>query len=351
MTRMLPLFRFNQRARLTSWGVALCTMFIVASFSIAGGLETSMDALTDSFSSEYSLVTMPGVSGLEFFDQSRLSSIGDKAAFGMLCEATLSQGGSTVIVFSVQDPSRVLPESIQAEGNDVLEGRQLSLSGNITLISDGSADVVVAGRFSSSIFSPGWVLASPEVLSVLTAQPLDRASFAITKGLSSDDGSALAASGFSVQPMMGIVEFLESGVKEIRAAATFALVPSAFVIAVLAYSFMGSEISDRRHEIGVIKTIGAGRRRILGYLCAHSLVICVWGGLLGLALGIVLSYAFSTAASSMFTSVFAIEIEEALLVVSFLVTIGAGTLGALVPAVRMTLSSPVKDLREVAPFS
>jgi hypothetical protein len=53
----------------------------------------------------------------------------------------------------------------------------------------------------------------------------------------------------------------------------------------------------------------------------------------------------------MFTSVFVIKASESLLILSFIVTVGAGVAGALVPSLRMTLSSPVEDLKEVAPFS
>jgi hypothetical protein len=53
----------------------------------------------------------------------------------------------------------------------------------------------------------------------------------------------------------------------------------------------------------------------------------------------------------MFTSVFFIKASESLLFLSFLVTVGAGVAGALIPTVKMTFSSPVEDLREVTPLS
>lgn len=90
---------------------------------------------------------------------------------------------------------------------------------------------------------------------------------------------------------------------------------------------------------------------MLGYLLFNALAISAYGGLIGVALGVVVSYALSTAASAMFTSVFIIESSEVLLVLSFLATLGAGVLGALIPALRMTYTSPVQDLKEVAPFS
>jgi ABC-type lipoprotein release transport system permease subunit len=86
------------------------------------------------------------------------------------------------------------------------------------------------------------------------------------------------------------------------------------------------------------------------YLLGKSFLICAYGGALGLALGVVMSYAVSTIASHIFASIFVIDVEEVLLLVSYLVTVVAGVLGAVIPAARMTLSSPVQDLKEVVPF-
>lgn len=349
--RPLPLFKFGDRAKSTSWGIALCTMFVVASFSIAGGLETSMDKLTGSFSSDKYLITLPGETGPEFIPDSSLAPFEVRIAKGTYVEALALPYNQSVTVFSISDQYGVLPEHFYIYHDMLLIGSALAMSGEVTLVANGTVTTEVGGRFSSSFFPPGWILARESLVDDLTGREVDTHNFVVARELSPAELAGLEEEGFAVQPLIGIIDFLDSGVREIKNDAVWVLVPSAFVIAVLAYSFIGSETADRRHDIGIIKTLGAGRKRVLGYLMVNALAISAWGGLLGVALGVVLSYALSTAASSVFTSVFMIETSEMLLVVSFLVTVAAGVLGALAPAVRMILTSPVQDLKEVAPFS
>jgi len=349
--RSLPLFKFGDRARSTSWGIALCTMFIVASFSIAGGLETSMDKLVGGFSSNRYLITLPGDGGPDFIPTSSLEPFADRVAKGTYVEAVALPYNETVTVFSISDRYGVLPEQFYVRENDVLIGPAVAMSGEITIVTNNTVTAAIDGRFSSSFFPPSWILAREDLVQELTGRSVDNYNFAIAREMNATGIAALEDQGFVVQPLIGIIDFLNSGVHEIKNDAVWVLIPSAFVIAVLAYSFIGSETADRRHDIGIVKTLGAGRKRVLGYLLLNALVISAWGGLLGVALGVVLSYALSTAASAMFTSVFIIETSEMLLIVSFFATVGAGVLGALMPAVKMTLTSPVQDLKEVAPFS
>jgi hypothetical protein len=325
-------------------------MFIVASFSVVGGLRTSMDTLKDNFNAEYYLATKQSSVGLEFFDQQTVSEISQQSAFGVFVSARTSPEGESASVFALDDSHAILPESHVAYGSELLRGQDSPFWGPIVLEAQGVVNANVSGSFSSSIFPSNWMLGSLGLLGNLTEQP-GEFNFIILKNPSSTADAYLQSKGFSLQPMIGIIEFLDSGIQEIERDANWALIPSVFVIAVLAYSFLGTETADRRHDIGIIKTVGAGRWRILSYLLTSALIISAWGGLLGLALGIVLSYGVSTLASSMFTSVFLIKASESLLLLSFVVTVGAGVAGALVPALKMTLSSPVEDLKEVAPFS
>jgi hypothetical protein len=349
--RSLPLFKFGDRARSTSWGIALCTMFIVASFSIAGGLETSMDKLAGNFSSDRYLVTLPGDAGPEFIPTSSLEPFAGRIATGTCLEALVVQYNESVTVFCISDQYGVLPEQFYVREKEVLVGPALAMSGDITLVTNNTVNASIDGRFSSSFFPPSWMFAREDLVQDLTGRAADNYNFVVARGLNATEIGLLEEQGFVVQPLIGIIDFLSSGAHEIKNDAVWFLVPSAFVIAVLAYSFIGSETADRRHDIGIVKTLGAGRKRVLGYLMLNALVISAWGGLLGVALGVVLSYALSTAASAMFTSIFMIETSEILLTVSFLATVGAGVLGAFIPAVKMTLTSPVQDLKEVAPFS
>jgi hypothetical protein len=326
-------------------------MFMVAGFSIVGGLGTSMENLSSSLESERSIVMLPSGSGdPQFFTQSALGDLSSDAAFGIYFEAEIVFGpdaptGLVVAAFCLVDPHSVTGETISTTGDQLLLGTDYPYRGYVTL---GGLDAFAVGGFSSALFSPAWVLVSPEIAEEIT-RTSGSYNFAIVRGVSDADREALSAAGFVVQPMSGIVTFLEDGVAELEADAFWMLVPSCFAIVVLAYGFMGSEISDRRHEIGILKTIGAGRRRVLSYLLLDALIISTWGGLLGVALGIVVSYAVSTAASVMFTSVFLMKASEPLLMAALAVTVASGVVGALVPAARMTVSPPVEDLKEVAP--
>ena len=347
--RSLPLFRFNRRARSTGWGIAFCSMFIVASLSVAGGLRTSMDALTDNFSPGYSLVVLQGPTGPDYFEADQLGSSEGKAAFCIFASAHIQEYGVNATFFSVHDPDGVLSETLATTDADILAGGLLDISGVVTVVAEESVSATVAGEFSSAIFSSSWALGSEDLLRELTGASEATYNFAVADGLTTDEVASLGDAGFSVQAMTGIVDFLDSGVKEIESDAFWVLIPSAFVIAVLAYGYIGAEISDRRHEIGIMKTIGAGRRALLKDILVGALLVTSWGAAIGLALGIVLAYGISTFASSMFTSVFVVKASETVLVLSFLATVAAGVAGSLVPAIRMIFSKPVSDLKEVPP--
>lgn len=341
----LLLFRFGSKARATSWGIALCTMFIVASFAVAEGLSTSTENLAENFSSEYSLVTKKGVSGPASFVSEELPSDG-LYALGIFVEATVVETQARAVVFAVDDPDGALKETLEAPEGSVLMGQGQSYPETVTLGAESYVEVSVPGRYSSAMFPSSWLLGNEELLRQLAGLS-DGYNFAIAKDISDSVAASLASDGFAVQPLIGIIEFLGSGIEEIRSDAMWVLLPSMFVIAVLAYSFIGSETSDRRHDIGIIKTIGAGRWRILRLLTLNAVLTSAWGGLLGLALGIMLAYGTSTLASLLFESVFIIRASGELLVYSYLVTVVAAVAGAFLPALRMTFSKPVEDLKEV----
>lgn len=347
--RSLPLFKYTPRARSTSWMIALCTMFIVASFSVVSGLQTSMDSLIGNFDEEYFLVTYHDGGAPGMFDRAAVDAIDDTAAVGIFAMATAEPSGAAITAFSLSD-EEILGEPVIVEGNETLAGTALSLSGYLTLRTDLDCAVVVVGKFSSPLFPSDWLRCSPGVMESLMSADEGECNFAVVKDPTPEQMAALKDDGFVVQPMAAILGFLESGVSEIRSSSMWILVPSSFVVAVLVYSFLGSEVADKRREIGILKTIGAGRRRLVTYLVADAFLITTWGASLGLALGIILSYGIATAASHMFTSVFMIEIDEILLLLAFGITLLAGVAGTIIPAVRSTYSSPVSDLKEVRRF-
>lgn len=344
------MFKFTSRARTTSWMIALCTMFVVASFSVVAGLQRSMDLLMENFEEEYFILTKPGDTSPLFFEGEEVTSVVADAALGVFAFAKAEPADVSLTAFTISGGGSVLGESYEVVGNDTLAGTSLDLDGYFTLTAARSQPAAVVGEFSSSVFPSDWLLCSDELMTSITGAANTERNFAIIRTPTEEQADSLERLGFVLQPMVSVLDFLEAGVGEIRTDALWVLAPSSFVIAVLAYSFLGAEMADKRREIGILKMIGASRRRILGYSIGNALLITAYGAALGLALGIVLSYAVATMASHMFASVFVVDIRESVLALAYLATIAAGLAGTILPAVRSTYSSPVNDLREVRRF-
>jgi len=322
-------------------------MFIVASFSIVGGLKTSMDRLEGNFSADHYLITHPGDTGLEAFNPSAVMSHLTECAYGFFVDVTLNTTDTHASAFYLVDDSKLFPSVNEPLGNLVYVPDNYDF-GRLTLTSRvGESHVNVTGVLNAKEFPRDWLLGSREVVDLLSGQA-GMANFAVTGALSDGQRAHLESDGFSVQSMTGIIDFLTQSATQIQDDMMLVLLPSSFVIAVLSYGFTGSETADRRHDIGILKTIGAGRTRILRLLLANAFLLSLWGGILGLAFGIVLSYAISTAASAVFSSVFLMSVDPFLLVLALAATVAAGVVGASVPSLRMTRSSPIEDLREVA---
>ena len=341
------LFKLNRRARSTIWSLALCTMVIVASFTLASGLRNSATVLRDAFPQEYSLVTHPVGGSLGSFDGSLFAEFEPRTAFGLYKEVVMEPGGVVVGAIMIVDQHAVLPTSIATmENNSVLVGPDVPVTPGQFMFNLSGVPVVDTGGFWSPMFSNDWILGSQLLLRQLTGIQ-SGFNFAIVQGLTSSDYSSLSSEGFQVHPMVGIIEFLDFSVREVGSDSYWILVPSAFAIAILAYSFIGSETADRRHEIGVLKAIGAGRRAVFAAIMSNAILIGALGGLLGLALGIIASYGIATLASGLFSAVLVIRISEWLLLIALAATMLAAFLGALAPALKMTRTRPEADLREV----
>ncbi|UCE80482.1 MAG: FtsX-like permease family protein [Methanobacteriota archaeon] len=325
-------------------------MFVVASFSIVSGLQTSMESLAGNFEEEYLLVTHQGVNGPTMFDRTEVDSVVDAAAFGLFTFARVEPADTSLTAFCLVDEGAVMGESLVIDGNETLAGTALDISGYQMIEAAQNKSILVSGEFSSSIVSSSWLLCSHDLMMSLTSAEDSDFNFAVVKAPSSEQIEMLQDDGFSVQPMLSILGFLESGTQGIRSAAMWVLIPSSFVVAVLVYSFLGSETADRRREIGILKAMGASKKRILAYLFIDTFLITAWGAALGLALGIILSYGIATMSAHMFTSVFVIEIEEWLLLLAYGMTLIAGIAGTIIPSVRSTRASPASDLQEVGRF-
>ena len=122
-----------------------------------------------------------------------------------------------------------------------------------------------------------------------------------------------------------------------------------FVVIIVALgisSVLVVSVVQKQREIGILRAMGAGRRRIMAvFLLQGGLV-----GLVGSVLGAALAYALLVVFSHVFkspdgTAMFAPQLEPQLVLLASLVACGVGLLAALVPARSAARMDPVQAIR------
>jgi putative ABC transport system permease protein len=108
-------------------------------------------------------------------------------------------------------------------------------------------------------------------------------------------------------------------------------------------------VAERRHDIGMLRAIGANRVTIVGFVLTEGLVQGVIGTAIGLGLGYLLGIGITGATSSMIKQVMNIEmttvIEPSLVVVSIVLGVGVTLLSGLLPALSASRVTPMEALR------
>lgn len=129
---------------------------------------------------------------------------------------------------------------------------------------------------------------------------------------------------------------------------------SLFMGGFIIFNTFRTVVAERRHDIGMLRAIGASRRAIIGLFLAEGLLQGVVGTLLGMGIGYVLGLGmlalFSTAMESFLHLRFGAPVVEPALVVTTLVLgVGVTLLSGLLPALSASHVTPLEALRpEVA---
>lgn len=98
-------------------------------------------------------------------------------------------------------------------------------------------------------------------------------------------------------------------------------------------------VSERDHEIGVRKAVGATSRAVLAQFLLEALILSFFGGVLGLILGYTLAFLISV------ITPFAPYISWQIVAVTFLTTIIVGIVFGIYPAIKAATKNPIDSLK------
>lgn len=110
----------------------------------------------------------------------------------------------------------------------------------------------------------------------------------------------------------------------------------AFVSTIFVLLSMYTTVTERRKEIGILKSLGASKAFIIRTIEGEAFMI----GVLGVLLGLIISFTASTGISRIFELAF--EFSYGWIITAILIAVGGSLIGALYPAWRASTIDPVE---------
>lgn len=188
--------------------------------------------------------------------------------------------------------------------NEALIGKDLASKNNLSAGSTFTAynqTITVKGIFDTgNTFENSGIIMPIKTVQTLSNQP-DVVSTVIAKVDSSDNVSstvsALKTSLGSAADITSEVQRAESSVQSLEGIASLALagvIAAAIAGAAIILLAMTMIVRERRREIGVMKAIGGTDGKVVGQFITEGLTLTVFGALIGLVLGILVSGPMTT---------------------------------------------------------
>ena len=126
-----------------------------------------------------------------------------------------------------------------------------------------------------------------------------------------------------------------------------------FMGAFIIFNTFRTIVAERRHDIGMLRAIGANRGMIIGLILSEGLVQGIVGTALGLVFGYLLGAVIMRGMDSMVQGFLSVKlgapiIQPALLITSIVLGVGVTLLAGLLPALSASHVTPLEVLRPMA---
>jgi len=361
------LFRRKGRTILTLLGISIGVAAIIALGAISKGLKAGFAAMTQGSQADLVISQAESLSALvssvdeTVADEVRtLPGVADVS--GMLYTNALLDNTTYLIVFGY-DPDgfaidhfriiegQALAEARGVRGKPVILGRQAAESMDVqvgdTLRITGSAFRVVGIYETGSGFEDAAAVVPLEEAQTLALQP-HRVSVLYVKlddpGLADqlqarierrfNDLSVSASEGFASQEEM--FELLD-GIA--MAVAGLAVVIGGIIMT----NTLWMSVFERTREIGVLRSLGWRRRRVLGLILSESIILALLGGLVGSGLGLLSLVAIRESGSVL--GILGSQLTPDIFVRALVTVLVLGMVGGSYPAWWASRLMPVEALQ------
>lgn len=360
-------FRNKTRSLLAILGIAIGIATIVALGLITVSLETSTETTLKEGTAEITAIKIGSINTggtiNENYTEKLMDINGVNTTAGVM-EATYIPGGSIQNSDNAVSVMGIRPDRIQLEGiksingsfyrkdsNEAIIGKTLAedknytINDNITLFGE---EFKITGIYESgSLFRDTGIYTNLEKIQNLTdnKHEITEVLIKIDNNATLDDVNNEINDNYNDSlttiTSKDIVESTEEALGMINTATT-AIEALAIVIGGLGViNTMMMTVFERTREIGVLKSVGWTKRRILTMILGESIVITLISAIIGSVLGtLAVILLFNLPGSSM-TLVFSLST----FVKAFTVALVVGIIGGLYPAFKASNLSPTESLR------
>lgn len=144
---------------------------------------------------------------------------------------------------------------------------------------------------------------------------------------------------FEITKSDNLANLLIENTQKVTAGATFIGIITLLGAAIGLMNIMLVSVSERTREIGIRKAVGANHKTIRNQFLVEAIVICQFGGLLGILLAIILGNVFSLFMGGSFIMPWLWTL------MGFTICMIVGLISGLYPAVKASRLDPIESLR------
>src|SRR5207302_760936 len=122
----------------------------------------------------------------------------------------------------------------------------------------------------------------------------------------------------------------------------------------LVYNALSVSVAERRHEIGILLSLGATRDQVRRLFAGEAVVLGLTGSLLGIPLGLGLAQLGLAPMQEVLNDIFfsldarQVEVPTSLMIMALLIGVLTAVAACVVPAIQASRENPAEAVRRIA---